>query len=60
MDAVQRLRQAMTEVDPALLSVDDRLALLDLIERTFTAGGGLRQLPSAARRRSSSISSRVS
>jgi len=59
MDAVQRLRQAMTEVDPALLSVDDRLALLDLIERTFT-GGGRRQLPSAARRRNSSISSKVS
>jgi len=39
MDAVQRLRQAMTEIDPSALTVEDRLALLDLIERTFTGGG---------------------
>jgi len=40
MDAVQRLRQAMAEVDPADLTVEDRLGLLDLVERAFIGGGG--------------------
>lgn len=33
VDLVAQLRTLMAAVDPALLSADDRLALLDLFER---------------------------
>jgi len=34
---VDRLRELLTAVDPAALTVADRLALLDLFERSHTA-----------------------
>lgn len=37
MDLVKQLRTLIAAVDPALLTVEDRLALVDLIERAFTA-----------------------
>lgn len=40
MDAVTKLREILPEVDPALITAEDRLALLDLIAGSFAAGGG--------------------
>lgn len=42
MEAVEQLRSAIKNVDPALLTTEDRLALLDLAQAAFlqTAGGG--------------------
>lgn len=60
MDAVTKLREILPEVDPALITAEDRLALLDLIAGSFAAGGGGLRQPSTDRRRSSSISSKVS
>lgn len=56
VEEVQRLRVAMSEVDPALLNEQDRLALLDLFERAHQQRGGGQSL---VRRRSSAINSSV-
>jgi hypothetical protein len=43
VDTVQQLRAAMNSVDPAVLTVEDRRALLDLAQAAFlakSAGGG--------------------
>ena len=44
VEEVQRLRVAMSEVDPALLNEQDRLALLDLFERAHQQRGGVSPL----------------
>lgn len=41
VEHVSQLRRLIEVVDPVLLTTDDRLALLNLVERCFqTAGGG--------------------
>lgn len=37
MDLIKQLRALIAAVDPAQLTVDDRLALVDLIEKAFAA-----------------------
>lgn len=45
MEVVSQLRTLLHLVDPALLTKDDRLALLDLVGRCFeTAGGGASEI----------------
>jgi len=44
VESVRQLRVAMESVDPALLTHDDRAALLELVARSYdakTAGGGV-------------------
>lgn len=37
VELVKQLRALIRSVDPELLTVDDRIALIDLLERTYVA-----------------------